>query len=77
MDKAQKYNIDDYLKDDKELSKALIEELLQQLSLYTKTLTEIKEYCESQVRVEKKNKYKTNGYIVAFDILQIISEVEE
>ena len=39
-------------------------------------LTEIKEIAESQIKAEENNRYKTNGYIVALDILQKISECE-
>lgn len=40
-----------------------------------KTLAEIKEIAESQIKAEENNRYKTNGYIVALDILQKIKEV--
>ena len=73
MDKVQKYNIDDYLKDDKELSKALIEELLQQLSLYTKTLTEIKEIVSSTLDC---GEWIGQGDNKMEQILNKISEVE-
>ena len=71
--------------------KAENEELKKKCNIYTcgicgnkedcnklyKTLTEIKEIAESQIKAEENNRYKTNGYIVALGILQKISEVEE
>ena len=47
----------------------------QECEKFLQTLTEIKEIAEYQIKAEENNKYKTNGYIVALDILQKISEV--
>ena len=45
-------------------------EMQEKIDKYRNALQKIKEIADCQIKKEENNKYKTNGYIVALEILQ-------